>query len=625
MATYTPEQEAAARALLAKGDAMGQAASKQTGVAYAPQYTSAPYQAPSGQATYNNPAAPVSYTPSPSTASSTPAATTGNLEAQGVGMYNNLPLSRDASGDYYTFDFNTNQKVSYGTTLPGGTQLSTYGKTLLDSESAPKQTPTQPTTNTQDTTVPSAATTTGTQAGTQSNIQTGQQAASMANSGALTMNPQGSIIDLLNSVGVDSSQANRKLLAQQYGVQNYDFSAAKNTELANKYIAAYNATKGGAAPDSAAAARAATASAVQSAVQGSGDPIAEFYDSYGSMDPITAALFQQIAAVDSQLSNQRLVSDIWNEEANKYGDLGPLKKQVAELLADERMTDEQVREELSGGGGLVLESQVRGIAVIRSKALLVKAEMLSNIINGAEEAADRVVKLTQADRQQVNDQLDRKLGLTKLLADHTMQMQDRARENYRQIIEDVNYDGLAQMLAGSPNKAREAEKALGLSFGTLSNPNAVQFLSSANEKKEKPQIIGSSSGGYYAVSFDENGNPTAVPIIGGTGGGEGGYDFTKTQLNKGANNANLTVDKFKALDPEVQNFYVNLSPTAASALKTDFANVVSGEQDADEAKDSIREFGLSGEVETYLIGEIDRRAPADQPSTWDKVKSWIGL
>lgn len=35
----TPEQEAAARALLAKGDKLGQAASQQTGVAYNPQYT----------------------------------------------------------------------------------------------------------------------------------------------------------------------------------------------------------------------------------------------------------------------------------------------------------------------------------------------------------------------------------------------------------------------------------------------------------------------------------------------------------------------------------------------------------------------------------------------------------
>lgn len=43
-----------------------------------------------------------------------------------------------------------------------------------------------------------------------------------------------SIVDYLNSIGVDSSAANRKKLAQQYGVKNYDLSAAKNLELLNK-------------------------------------------------------------------------------------------------------------------------------------------------------------------------------------------------------------------------------------------------------------------------------------------------------------------------------------------------------------------------------------------------------
>lgn len=44
----------------------------------------------------------------------------------------------------------------------------------------------------------------------------------------------GSIVDYLNSIGVDSSKENRKKLAKQYGVSGYDFSADKNLELLNK-------------------------------------------------------------------------------------------------------------------------------------------------------------------------------------------------------------------------------------------------------------------------------------------------------------------------------------------------------------------------------------------------------
>lgn len=40
-----------------------------------------------------------------------------------------------------------------------------------------------------------------------------------------------SIVDYLKSRGIDSSKENRKKLAKEYGVKNYDFSAAKNLEL----------------------------------------------------------------------------------------------------------------------------------------------------------------------------------------------------------------------------------------------------------------------------------------------------------------------------------------------------------------------------------------------------------
>ncbi len=41
----------------------------------------------------------------------------------------------------------------------------------------------------------------------------------------------GSIVNYLNSIGVDSSTSNRKKLAKEYGVKGYDLSAKKNTEL----------------------------------------------------------------------------------------------------------------------------------------------------------------------------------------------------------------------------------------------------------------------------------------------------------------------------------------------------------------------------------------------------------
>lgn len=44
----------------------------------------------------------------------------------------------------------------------------------------------------------------------------------------------GSLVDYLASKGQQTDKASRAKLAAQYGIQNYDFSAAKNTELLNK-------------------------------------------------------------------------------------------------------------------------------------------------------------------------------------------------------------------------------------------------------------------------------------------------------------------------------------------------------------------------------------------------------
>lgn len=47
----------------------------------------------------------------------------------------------------------------------------------------------------------------------------------------------GSIVDYLSKKGIDSSKENRKKLAQQYGVKDYNFTAEKNIELLNKLVA----------------------------------------------------------------------------------------------------------------------------------------------------------------------------------------------------------------------------------------------------------------------------------------------------------------------------------------------------------------------------------------------------
>lgn len=60
-----------------------------------------------------------------------------------------------------------------------------------------------------------------------------------------------SIVDYLDSIGQDSSRANRNQLAAQYGIQNYQGTAAQNTQLLNTLRAGSVSSNSGGVPSSA--------------------------------------------------------------------------------------------------------------------------------------------------------------------------------------------------------------------------------------------------------------------------------------------------------------------------------------------------------------------------------------
>lgn len=111
----------------------------------------------------------------------------------------------------------------------------------------------------------------------------------------ITMPPTGSVVDLLNMAGQESSYAARKQLAQQYGIQGYTGTAAQNQELSKKFIEAYNATKSTPVPQSNAEARAAMTSLMEGAAETQRqDPERSFFDEYMTMNPVLKNLYDQV-------------------------------------------------------------------------------------------------------------------------------------------------------------------------------------------------------------------------------------------------------------------------------------------------------------------------------------------
>jgi len=322
-----------------------------------------------------------------------------------------------------------------------------------------------------------------TQAPTQTQQTTQQQPAGATptqQSAPLTFN--GSIVDLLNTAGVDSSFAARAQMAQQFGMQGYTGTASQNTDLAKKYLDAYNANKSTPTPVSGAQAGSQLSSYFQKGgTETVQDPLKSFYDQMGAMDPLSMSLFQQLSQVASTPLNQQSLTDFYKQEIASQG-IPELNMELGEILNSVRFSEDDIREEIQRGGGIATNSQVQALAAARNKTLIRKADMLSSALQAKSEYVDTIVSLTQADRKQVSEDLDRKLGITQQLFTMSQQMNNAARENYKSLISNIGYDGLVDSIS-SPGELQNIARVMGMS------PKMLMQLGSVKTTAQRAQEL----------------------------------------------------------------------------------------------------------------------------------------
>lgn len=335
---------------------------------------------------------------------------------------------------------------------------------------------------------------------------------------SLAQPTNGSVVDLLNSAGQDSSFAARQQLAQNYGIQGYTGTAAQNQELSKKYLEAYNAKKGTAVPQTGADARSQMSQYFQETPQQEmKDPERSFFDEYMQMNPVVKSLYD---AINQELSHTTTQQSFKDEYASLQ------KEQGVEALNTELMniqnimqgTEDDIREEITKSGGFATESQVQALTGVRNKVLLKQANVLSQQLAAKNDYIDHLMQFSEMDRSAIEKQVDRRLNLTAKLADLQTSITTAAHDNYQSIVNKVGYSGLAGALAGDKAGADMAEKALGLPRGILTNPNALQFLTPSTE--QKPYQFISATDNQAGGVFDPN-TGTFTPR-GGGGGGSGG-------------------------------------------------------------------------------------------------------
>lgn len=309
--------------------------------------------------------------------------------------------------------------------------------------------------------------------------------------GQITAPANGSVVDLLNQSGQDSSYAARQQLATTYGIQNYQGTAAQNQELSKKYIDAHNALKSTAVPQNAAEARNALG-AYQEGDQPTqqGDPTQQFMDIYGSMNPVEANIFQQLSTVLSSTNTQQSYVDLFNQAGKDFDQSTGIQNPDVQLMNINKImdgTEDDIRTEIQNAGGSATESQVQAMVGARNKTLIKQATYLSNVLQAKNDYVDHIVSLTQADRKQVSDDLDRKLGIAGTLVSMSQNMEKNAKENYQNIINTVGWEGLSKTLQGNPTQTANVETMFGLAPGEL---QALSTIKKPLSQMEQAQLTG---------------------------------------------------------------------------------------------------------------------------------------
>lgn len=334
---------------------------------------------------------------------------------------------------------------------------------------------------------------------------------------ALSMPPTGSVVDLLNAAGQKSDYASRQQLAQQYGIQGYQGTAAQNQELSKKFLEAFNAKKSTPVPQTSADARGQMNQYFQdNPQQAQEDPQKTFFDQYMAMNPVMKTFYDQITNALSSTATQQSFKDEFAQLQTEQG-IPALNTELLNIKNIMDGTEDDIRTEITKAGGFATDSQVQALTGARNKTLLKQANMLQQQLIAKEDYVDHLMQFSKLDREQVSKDLDRKLGLTEKLADIQDKITSAAKDNYQKVVDKVGYNGLAQALAGDKTGLALAEQSLGLPKGILSNPTALKALTSVDD--DNFQFVSGTDNQASGVFDKTTGKFTRLGGGGGAGGG----------------------------------------------------------------------------------------------------------
>ena len=138
----------------------------------------------------------------------------------------------------------------------------------------------------------------------------------------------------------------------------------------------------------------------------------------------------------------------------------------AELINDKNIiegSEDDIRNEITGSGGLATDSQVQAMANARNKSLIKNYNTLLDTKNALTTQLSTMMQLSVQDRQFAEAEFDRKLNYAFKVAE----FKERATTNARNGLQWSIEQGLGAEILKNPYETRLAEKTLGVPAGGL--------------------------------------------------------------------------------------------------------------------------------------------------------------
>lgn len=343
-----------------------------------------------------------------------------------------------------------------------------------------------------------------------------QQAAPVANDASTTPT---SVVDLLNSLGQDSSYTGRAQLAQQLGIQHYTGTASQNTQLASKYQNYFNSVQNTQAPTSN------PSSDIQSAVAPavSSDPV---FNSYASM---MAPIMKSLSQVAQDINNPAITGANLQTEYNtlaQQNNLPQLNSQLLNMTNIMNGTTDDIRNEITSAGGTATESQVQAMSSARNTVILKQYNALASQYQAAQTNVNNMMQYATSDQQTALAKEQATAGVVENMASigaqvqqMGMTMQQNAKQAVQYNVTQTGYTGLAASAQGDTQTLGYYEQMLNLAPGTLSNPTSLAALDTYKQQQLAISEQNAQNAGQRTIIYAE---AQGYPLGGTTAIGGGG-------------------------------------------------------------------------------------------------------